>query len=226
MRARTRPFPIRIVAGRPRLFVSLATALGVGLALPAGFATSTRLLLAWNAGTWLYFALTAWLIAGATPEKMRQRAELTDEGKFAVLGLTIVAAAVSFAAIFIELGSFKDQAGRGPHLVLAAVTIVSAWTFVHLTFAQHYAHEYYDPAKDAEPGRPRHVGGLMFPREDQPDYLDFMYFSFIIGVASQTADVGISSREMRRTSLVHSVVAFFFNSAILALTINIAAGLI
>jgi uncharacterized membrane protein len=225
-RAKGRPLPVRIVAGRPRLFFCLAMAIVVGIALPASVLTSTRLLLAWNAGTWLYFALTALLIAHATPEKMQVRAQLTDEGKFVVLILTVVAAGVSLAAIFVELAAVKTFPDKGLHLGLAAVTIVSAWSFIHLTFAQHYAHEYYDLLKDVEHGKPRHVGGLLFPDEEAPDYLDFMYFSFIIGVASQTADVGIGSRAMRRTSLVHSVVAFFFNSAILALTINIAAGLI
>ncbi|MDR3448244.1 MAG: DUF1345 domain-containing protein, partial [Alphaproteobacteria bacterium] len=112
------------------------------------------------------------------------------------------------------------------HMALAGATIISAWVFIHLTFALHYAHEYFDETKNEVGETYKLRGGIVFPGTQDPDYWDFMYFSFIIGVASQTADVSISSKAIRRTSLVHSVLAFFFNSAILALTINIAAGLI
>ena len=104
--------------------------------------------------------------------------------------------------------------------------MLSAWVFIHLTFALHYAHEYFDETKAVEGEKPALRGGINFPDTDEPDYWDFVYFSFIIGVAAQTADVTIGSKVIRRTSLVHSILAFFFNSAVLALTINIAAGLI
>ena len=139
----------------------------------------------------------------------------------------------------VELGLIKDLKGldKQLHVALSASTIVSAWVFIHLTFALHYAHEYFDEVQGAQPdaGRPsarpaKSRGGIAFPGEDdadgEPDYWDFLYFAFIIGVAAQTADVAITSKTIRRTSLGHSVLAFFFNSAILALTINIAAGLI
>jgi uncharacterized membrane protein len=103
---------------------------------------------------------------------------------------------------------------------------VSAWVFIHLTFALHYAHDYFDELA-TELGKPLvERGGLRFPGTETPDYYDFLYFSYVIGVACQTADVDITSSLMRRTALVHCVLAFFFNSAVLALTINIAAGLI
>jgi uncharacterized membrane protein len=115
---------------------------------------------------------------------------------------------------------------KGLHMGLAAATIVSAWFFIHLTYAFHYAHEYFDEYL-TEPDRPAaERGGLAFPGTEDPDYYDFFYFSYVIGVACQTADVNISSQAMRRVALVHCVLAFFFNSAVLALTINIAAGLI
>ncbi|MGO9133002.1 MAG: DUF1345 domain-containing protein [Methylovirgula sp.] len=106
------------------------------------------------------------------------------------------------------------------------MTIVSAWALIHVMFALHYAHEFVleRAARGAKPAKGR--GGLIFPGTETPDYVDFVYFSYIIGVACQTADVEISSAEMRRIALLHGVLAFFFNSAVLALTINIAAGLI
>jgi uncharacterized membrane protein len=115
---------------------------------------------------------------------------------------------------------------KGLNIGLAAATIVGAWFFIHLTYAFHYAHEFFDEYF-AEPGRSAaERGGLAFPGTEHPDYYDFLYFSYVIGVACQTADVNISSQAMRRVALVHCVLAFFFNSAVLALTINIAAGLI
>jgi uncharacterized membrane protein len=218
----------RIIVGRPRLFVAIAVAIVSFFLEPAAVPLVTRLLIAWNVGTWLYLALYLYMIATSDEKVIRWRAKITDEGQFAILILTSVAAVASIAAIFAELSITKDLKGfeKDWHLVLAAATIISAWFFIHLTFALHYAHEYFDETKTLEGETPKVRGGINFPDCDNPDYWDFLYFSFIIGVASQTADVSIGSKVIRRTSLVHSILAFFFNSAILALTINIAAGLI
>jgi uncharacterized membrane protein len=221
-------YPYLTVRGHPRLFAGLALGILVAFLLPSDFRVATRLLIAWNIGTWLYFILSAVLVVTSTPESMRRRAEASDEGRFLVLVLTSLAAIASMGAIVAQLGATKDMSGmtKSLHVTLAAATIISAWTFIHLTYALHYAHEYFDEL-DAEPGKePHEAGGLKFPGTDDPDYFDFLYFSFIIGVASQTADVEITAKEMRRVSLVHSILSFFFNSAVLALTINIAAGLI
>ncbi|VFU11015.1 DUF1345 domain-containing protein [Methylocella tundrae] len=221
-------YPYLTVRGHPRLFAGLALGILVTFLLPANFRLATRLLIAWNIGTWLYFILSAVLVVTSTPESMRRRAKASDEGRFLVLILTSLAAIASMGAIVAQLGATKDMSGmtKSLHVTLAAATIISAWTFIHLTYALHYAHEYFDEL-DAEPGKePHEAGGLKFPGTDDPDYFDFLYFSFIIGVASQTADVEITAKEMRRVSLVHSILSFFFNSAVLALTINIAAGLI
>ncbi len=142
--------------------------------------------------------------------------------------LPSLATLAAIAAIVAELAIVKELSGsfKGLHIGLAAATIVSAWLFIHLTYALHYAHEFFDEYF-VEPGRPAaERGGLAFPGTDHPDYFDFLYFSYVIGVACQTADVNITSPAMRRVALVHCVLAFFFNSAVLALTINIAAGLI
>jgi uncharacterized membrane protein len=221
-------YPYATVRGHPRLFIAFLFGLVVGVFLPPTIHHTTRLLIAWNAGTWLYFFLSGIMFYTATTESMRRRARDSDEGRFFILILTSFAAIASIAAIIAQLAATKDMTGlhKGLHVALAGVTILSAWFFIHLIYASHYAHEYFDEL-DQEPGKePRDAGGLHFPGTDHPDYLDFVYFSFIIGVASQTADVEITSREMRRVSLMHSILAFFFNSAVLALTINIAAGLI
>jgi len=219
---------VRLVRGRPRLFISILFGLAVGFLTPASWREITRGLIAWNACMLLYFTLTGWLIATATQASIRHRAKLQDYGRFAILILTSIAALTAIGAIVAQLASVKDAAGlaKGLHIGLAAATILSAWFFIHLIFALHYAHDYFGTSSTRSSGPDRRRGGLHFPGTDNPDYYDFLYFSYVIGVASQTADVEITSKSMRRTALVHCVLAFFFNSAVLALTINIAAGLI
>ncbi len=218
----------RLLIARPRLFVSVGVALLSYLLWPADVVWITRVLIAWNIGTGLYITLYLVMIANSDATTIRWRARITDEGKFVILFLTIIAATASLAAIFAQLAIIKDLKGsaKALHLSLAGLTILSAWVFIHLSFALHYAHEYFDEHKSVTGEKSSLTGGLNFPGDGEPDYWDFLYFSFIIGVAAQTADVSITSKAMRRTSLGHSILSFFFNSAILALTINIAAGLI
>lgn len=218
----------RMVLGRPRLLAGVLVAVVIYLFTPGGFDGATRALIAWNVGTAVYVAASLVAAARATPESIRWRARITDEARFVILVLVSLAAFASMGAIFAQLAITKDLKGldKALHLALAGFTIVSAWVFIHLTYAMHYAQEYFDETK-GKPGEPPQLkGGVNFPGTDEPDYWDFFYFSFIIGVASQTADVSITSKEIRRTSLAHSILSFFFNSTILALTINIAAGLI
>jgi len=220
--------PIRMVRGHPRLFLAIAAGLVAWVILPESERPATRLLIAWNAGAWFYFISAGIMIARATPQTIRLRAAASDEGRLFILLLTSLAAIASMAAIVAELAVVKDLEGfaKALHVGLAAMTIVTAWLFIHLSFAFHYAHEYFDEVPDS-PGKSRTGrGGLIFPGTDEPDYYDFLYFSYVIGVACQTADVDISSGDMRRAAAVHGVLAFFFNSAVLALTINIAAGFI
>jgi uncharacterized membrane protein len=221
-----RVFPV--MRAHPRLFLGFVIGVAVYFLLPHSLKLTTRLLLGWNSGTWFYFLTTGWLIFRATPESIRWNAKSSDEGRFFILILASLAAIASIGAIIAQLAIVKDFSGalKGLHIALAAATIISAWFFIHLTYALHYAHEYFDEYFD-HPDRPSSDrGGLKFPGDDDPDYFDFLYFSYVIGVASQTADVELCSREMRRVALGHCVLAFFFNSAVLALTINIAAGLI
>jgi uncharacterized membrane protein len=146
-----------------------------------------------------------------------------------ILTLAVVAAIASIFAIVAQLATVKEATGWAKywHLGLAAGTIVSSWFFVHIMFALHYAHEYYDEWETGKGIVKQLRGGLDFPGTSaKPDYADFLYFSFVIGVASQTADVNVTSKAMRQVALVHCVLSFFFNTTVLALTINIAAGLI
>jgi uncharacterized membrane protein len=212
------PLLLRIVRIRPRLFVSLGIGLLVTAALTVftDWRTATRLLVGWDIWVGLYLALVAHVMAGADIARIRARAAVEDEGQFAILVLTVVAALASLGAIFSELGI---GTGRRPaHVALAALTILLSWAFIHTIFALHYAHEFYD--EDIG-------GGLAFPGgETEPDYWDFVYFSFVIGMTSQVSDVGVTHKEIRRTVAAHGVVSFVFNAALLALTVNIAASAI
>ena len=152
---------------------------------------------------------------------MQGRARAQDDGQIVILVIVIFAAVASLSAIIAELAVAKDLKGtlRYAHVALAVITILSSWTFTHMMFAMHYAHDYYIAISEKQ------AGGLLFPSEDNPEYGDFLYFSFIIGTSGQTADVSFSSKPMRRIGLIHCVLAFLFNTTVLALTINIAASL-
>lgn len=220
--------PLRVIRGHYRLVTGFAVGIAIGYLLSRPLGLGTSFLVGWNAGAWLYFLLSGFLIAMATPRSLRQNAKATDEGKFIILVLTTMAALAVIGAIGVELGAAKKLAGlvKALHVVLAVTTILTAWLLIHLVFAFHYAHEYYDEF-EAERGKPPELrGGLVFPETENPDYYDFLYFAYVIGTSAQTADIDVSSRPMRRTVIVHCVLAFFFNSAVLALTINLAADLI
>ncbi len=170
-----------------------------------------------------FLALAWWMMNEATPQKMFRRSQRQDESRLAILTLVVTAACASLLAIGFML---KDSKGKQLpmslltlHITLAVITIVGSWLLIHTMFALHYAHLYYCQDKGT-------AEGLDFPNEKQPDYWDFLYFSFVIGMTSQVSDVEVTSRSLRRLGLVHGVLSFFFNTAILAMSINIIAGLV
>jgi uncharacterized membrane protein len=221
-----KPRAFRFVQARPRLFGGLALAVVVGLLLPSDWFPGTRILVAWNVGIIAFLVSVFVMMQSVSEAGMRERALLHDEGKHLILVLTALAAAFSIAAILFQLGMAASLSGtiRLLHFSLTGLTILTSWCFLHLMFALHYAHEYYDArSAGAKPPEP----ALEFPGTDtRPDYFDFVYFAFVIGVASSTADVNIVSRAVRRVVLVHGIISFFFNIAVLGLSINIASGLI
>ena len=220
----THPTFMRLILTRPRLFSSILAGVLVALCVPDDLASHkiTRAIIGWNFGAWLYLILAARMMFWATNEKIRTRAIAQDDGKYVILGMVVVAAIVSIGAIVAELSVVKDMHGmlRYAHITLAILTILSSWAFTQIMFALHYAHDYYVAKEHG------HSGGLAFPESETPDYSDFLYFACVIGTSGQTADVSFTARSMRRTGLVHCVLAFFFNTTLVALTINIASGLI
>ncbi len=171
-----------------------------------------------------FLALTWAVILQATPKGMRRHARQDDPGRIVILGLITAAACFSVLAIVFML---QDKNAGGSvlwlHLGLAITTLIGSWLLVHTIFALHYARGYYQDHKTLSECKAQ---GLDFPGEDDPDYWDFLYFSFVIGMTSQVSDVEVTSRSMRRLSLIHGILAFFFNTSILAMSINIIAGLL
>jgi uncharacterized membrane protein len=213
-RFRKLPTPLRIIYARSRTFVAFGVGVAVFLLLPDSQRLLTRLLLAWDSFAALYVLLAFTMMARSEIAHIRRSAILQDDGRFLMLLVTAIGAFASIAAIVSELAI----AHRGPaQLGLAILTIALAWATIHTTFALHYAHDYYRGAP----------GGLAFPGElQEPDYWDFVYFSFVIGTTAQVSDVGITDRTIRRTATAHGVISFTFNTALLALMVNIAASLI
>lgn len=211
---------------RPRLTVALGMGVAAGVAtalLAPGLSASSCGIAGWTAFCFAYLGLTLSAIAREGPTEIRARAAGQDEGQAVILLLILAACAVSLAAVGVELSHARHDAGleKALRVAAAAITLVGSWLVVQTVFALHYAHEYY--AADPETGKDR--GGLTFPGGDAPDYWDFLHFSIVIGVASQTADVAFTDRGLRRLGTLHSLVAFAFNTLILALTVNMVAGL-
>jgi uncharacterized membrane protein len=219
----SKPYLIRLLLARPRLFVSMAIGMLVAVVLPLGVAqqTITRAIIGWNVAAILYLILAMRMMFWSSHERMTTRALRHDEGSTVVLMMVVTAALMCIGAIVAELAVVKDLKGelRYAHITLAALTIVTSWAFTQIMFALHYAHDYYVSVIHGD------HGGLEFPGGHAPDYGDFIYFSCVIGTSGQTADVSFTGRKMRRTGTVHCVLAFFFNTTLVALTINIASGL-
>ncbi len=215
--------PVRLARLHARLLVSIAVGLAVTLGLGVtDWSMATRLLLGWDLGVVLYLLLVYQLMITCGIDEIRRRASEDDEGALALLILTGLSGLAIMGAIIAELGIAKvaGQPRSGYGIAIAMVTILASWAFVHTIFALHYAHEYYGERGDHA------IGGLTFPGRQAPDYWDFLYFSLVIAMTSQVSDVVITSKVIRRIVTVHGALAFFFNVAVFALTVNIVSNLI
>ena len=209
--------PVRWVYARPRTFFAIAIGVLTYSLLPASLRQVTRALLGWDAFIAAYLLLVYVMMLRCGLAYIKRNAVLQDDGRFLILLMAAFGAFASIAAIVFELGASHHSIHA---LTLATITIALSWAAVHTIFALHYAHEFY---RGAEPG------GLQFPSGDQhehPDYWDFVYFSFVIGMTAQVSDVGITDKIIRRTATAHGIVSFIYNTALVALMVNIAASAI
>lgn len=212
---------VRILVARRRLLLAVMAGLALLWLLPDTLRLATRLLLAWDLTAAVYIGGALWLILRSDVETCHERAALYDVSDWIIMMLVVASAAASFGAIFVELATIKSL-GQMPmaSLAVTAITVVLSWVFTHIIFTLHYANVYYRPESRGPPG------GLIFPGNRAPDYNDFLYYAFVIGCAAQTGDVATTSTAMRHITLVHGIVSFAFNTAILALTINVGASLL
>lgn len=189
-------------------------------ALPFPF----ELALGWIAGVAFFLGGTALVINQVTPRLMRERARRQDAYRGVILLVVVAAATVSLVALGFMLEQKSGTMGTGWRILLAGLAVIASWTLTHTMYSLHYAHLYYgdDPMRRGRQDR----GGLKFPDEGQPDFWDFLYFSFVVGMTCQVSDVQITSRRMRRLTLGHGVLSFFFNAGILALAVNFIASAI
>ena len=212
----------RSVALRPRVYWAVIAGAAVYVLLPATLSANVSAAITWDVGAVVYLALGFRAMATCTGKQLRARAAKQDDSRTVILIIVLLAIAASLWAIAGVLGEAKQLASKALHLPLAAATIFLSWTVTQMAFTFHYAHEYYRP----DEGEERVAEGLSFPGSSEPDYWDFFYFATSFGAASQTSDVAIHSKPLRRLSTLHAVISFFFNTAVLALAINIGASLI
>lgn len=214
---------LHLLRTRPRLWSSMAVGALVYVALPDAWAVSpaARALIGWNAGALLYLLLAWEMMSRVHAATMRRRALQQHEGRLIILTGVALAAVAVLVAIASQLAAVKSLTGiaRLPHLALTVLTVASSWLFTQAMFALHYAHDFYAARARNQPDL------LQFPGTTEPDYGDFFYFACVIGTSGQTADVAFTSSALRRIGTLHCVLSFAFNTTVLALSVNIAAGL-
>lgn len=181
---------------------------------------------------WIGCALTVivldWIIILTShPMEVKKIAKLQDSSRKLLFVFIITAAIVSLVAIIFLLKASHgiSEASKNAHILLAISAVAVSWWLVHTVFTLKYAHMYYDTSTDD--GKPLKAGGLDFPGElKDPDYLDFVYFAFVVGMTFQVSDVVITDRRIRRACLIHAILSFTFNTAIVALSINVISGMV
>jgi uncharacterized membrane protein len=219
-----KPRLLRVLLGHRRSFLAGVIGLASLGAWPAAWAGLTRGLLAWDTGALSFLVFMAVMFATARPDRMEHNAQAQQEGEWTLFWLVVAGATASFAAIFGEFGSLKNAptAVKAFKIGLVAATLLLSWVLTHGVFALRYAHEFY-----SRTGASTVIdGGLEFPREPRPDYWDFFYFALVLGMTFQVSDVQITSRKFRRLATVHGCLGFLFNTVIVALTVNLASGLL
>jgi uncharacterized membrane protein len=217
-KAKRPTYLLRVGMAHKRLLISVLLGLVVMLVVPA--APITRMLIGWDVGVLIYLVAAAVVMTRCSSvSEMQNNAAAQDEGGFAILILSIAAAVASLGAIFAELSTIeRTSPSYGLYIALAIGTVVLSWAFTHTIFALHYAHAFY--------GEHLRKSGLRFPGDGQPDYWDFVYFAFVIGMTFQVSDVAITHKSIRRMVVAHGALSFFFTAAIISVTVNIAANVI
>jgi uncharacterized membrane protein len=210
------------LGAKVRLAATFTVAVIAYFAEPETISWSTRLVASWDVGTLVYLGLAWTIIARADSQSTRSHALAQDTSGYIIFLFVLSAACSSVVAIGFVVAKIHDLVfwSKAWHLALTIAALISSWVVIQTVFAFHYARRYYRDERQQHPNS----GGLAFPGGADPDYLDFAYYSFVVGMTSQVSDVQVTSAAMRRMTLVHGVLAFIFNIAVLALSINTIAG--
>jgi uncharacterized membrane protein len=214
---------IRLSAQR-RLAIVVAVGIAVYSVGPAVVPIANRLLVTWIAASLTYLVLYWLPILHADADLTRRRAATYDQAAYVIFLLVTNAACASLVAIGFVMGDVKsmDFWPKALHVALSIAALLLSWMLIQTVFAFHYARRYYAPASVREGP----AAGLNFPGVEAPAYFDFAYYSFVLGMTSQVSDVSVTTAQMRRTTLVHSILSFVFNIAVLAMSINVIGGVI
>lgn len=214
---------------RIQLIVAVVCGIVTSFLLPRGTMRAeaggdAHLVLSWDVGALMLIVLWAITMVRTSPIDMPARAKAQEAGEWTLFTISLAAIVASVFVVLIEfknVGTLKGEA-KAFHLALVIATLAISWLTTQLIFALRYAHEFYSSSD----GSDAMDGGLDFPHEPEPDYLDFLYFAMVLGMTFQVSDVDITARKIRRLATLHGLVGFTFNTVILALTVNIAAGLL
>ena len=207
-----------------RIAIVVGVAVAASLLLSPWLSTRAVLLATWDIAAMSYLAI-GWTIVARSDETLtRMRAQRYDPGGQAIFLLILIAATASIVAIGFMVGDIKGLPfwQRAERLTLSTAALLLSWLLIQTLFAFHYARLYYSLPE----GQTNHLGGLKFPDDDDPDYLDFAYYSFVVGMTSQVSDVAVLSRQMRRLTLIHGVLSFVYNIVVLAMSISIIGGVL
>jgi len=213
---------LRILRARPHLTAGAALAILAYFLFTPIDSHAVRAVLAWNTGSALFLLLTAFSFAKTQDRDISADAKRQKEGEWSVFALTLIGAVMSFAAIILFSHASDHKSQQALYLGFVVLTLVLSWLTTHVTFAYRYAHEYYS----YDLGGKTVDRGIEFPQDDQPDYLDFIYFSFVLGMTFQVSDCNVTSKKLRRLATLQGLIGFLFNTVILALSVNIAATLL
>jgi uncharacterized membrane protein len=213
---------LRILRARPYFSTGYALGLISYFLLSPVSSTATRAVLAWDIGSAIFLLLSAVSMFRVKHRDIMFDAKRHQEGEWTVFSLTVAGAIMSFVAIIL----FSRHSGHKPlegfYIAVVVATLALSWLTTHVSFAYRYAHEYYS----FDLGREEIDRGIEFPQDDKPDYLDFIYFSFVVGMTFQVSDCNITAKKLRRLATLQGLIGFLFNTVILALSVNIAASLL
>jgi uncharacterized membrane protein len=206
---------------RARLVIALGVGVAVAYLVPARFGVALRAVAGWDAAAFAMGAL-AWALifrAGTDPKRTRRHAADDDPGRRVVWIIAILASGFSLFATAVVLRNARSCPieWRPAFVVLCLAAVGTAWALTHTAYTLRYAHLYYRDDGDGE-------GGLLFPGEGKPAYLDFAYFAFTLGICFQTSDVSITSRQIRRAVLAHAILSFAYNTTIVATAVSLVIG--